>query len=98
MKDTRLYVRQFLNKPQNHTVGYILAEVGNSEEGNTEIILTIGDCRHQITLEFPVYSAEDRKNSLYKARLLADTLTKFEEALKIECERAAQKKRRSRDW
>jgi hypothetical protein len=51
-----------------------------------------------VTFEFPLHTAADRRNSLRKARLLAEVTTQFADARTAEAELAAARpKRRDRD-
>lgn len=86
--------REFLNLPTNRRA-YIIAYVEDTspypavceeyrDGGN--IGLRIADCHDEIDLFFDLSSERERKNSLHKARMLADILTRFKEAIEIEAE------------
>lgn len=47
-------------------------------------LVTIADCRRQVMLEFSLANARCRKQSLSKANLLVETLSRFRDALKAE--------------
>jgi hypothetical protein len=85
----RLYVRRFLNLPEHHAGAYLLAEVEETspdDDADTiaDATLVLTDCTRQISLDFPLWSAHDRRNSIHKARLLAREFTRFADALETE--------------
>ena len=49
-----------------------------------DVVLKIADCFKEICLDFDLTSAEERKNSLDKARKLAEVLGSFYHALEVE--------------
>ena len=75
----RLYIRKFLNRPGHHTVASVLASV---DKGSVTFI--IADCNKMISLDFDSYQRVARKNSLYKAQVLIDTLIEFKAAMEAE--------------
>jgi hypothetical protein len=52
----------------------------------TEISLRIADWRHEIELYFNIETVEERENSLYKVRTLAEVINVFKRALESEIE------------
>ena len=86
--------REFLNKTTNLRA-YIIAIVEdarekhvcckNTEEWN-EITLRLADCSQEIELYFDLDSVEERENSLYKIRTLAEVINDFKRAIEIEVE------------
>jgi hypothetical protein len=84
--------RAFLNLPTNRRA-YIIAYVEDSSpypaccdefrEGG-QISLRIADCNEEIELYFDLATVRERENGLQKARLLADILTRFRDAVEIE--------------
>lgn len=78
----RLNIRKFLNTPSEHAGAFIIARVPKSHPRAFDTPhITISDCSRQVTLDFSMYSARTRRNSLRKIRLLRETLEAFEEAL-----------------
>ncbi len=84
--------REFLNLPTDLRA-YVIAYVEDSstypaccdqyEEGGM-ISLRIADCHSEIELYFDLSSERDRENSVHKARVLADILTRFRDAIEAE--------------
>lgn len=98
---TRYYVRKFLNRPSHHGGAYVLVEVEDTSKSQDDddfalIEFEISDCFRRVGLDFPLRTAGDRKNSLAKARLLAEVTERFLEALEAEAELAAHRSGRSR--
>lgn len=94
--ERRFYTRRFLNLPGCHGGAYILAEVeatgpDDPDWSATEPFIEITDCARRVRLDFPLYSAEERRNSLRKARILAGELTRFADALEVEAELTARR-------
>ncbi len=92
----RFYAREFLNRRGHHGGAYILAVVDRTEPTDdpdryVNIELEIADCSRHITLEFPVWSAGDRSNTVRKARLLANVLDKFADAVETETVAASER-------
>lgn len=76
--------RRFLNPISSQANSYIavLAESSyGGEERTGTYIITLADCRRIIELDFSLYSAQARRDSLRKIDLLLDTLTAFRKAL-----------------
>ena len=76
--------RVFLNPVSTSYTSHILAEVELSRDGEYKwghYMLTIGDCRGRIQLEFFLGTKTARRISLKKIDLLIDVLTRFREAL-----------------
>lgn len=95
----RLYVRRFLNLPEHHAGAYLLAEVEETspdDEADTiaDVTLVLTDCTRQVSFDFPLWSAGDRRNSIHKARLLARELARFADALEIEARLINQRQAR----
>ena len=84
-----LRVRKFLNKEGFQSTAAIHAVIQDTRSMSYGglITLSISDCSRKIQFDFDNYEKEDRENSLAKAKLLADTLSDFYEALKIEFRR-----------
>lgn len=84
--------RSFLNLPSDLRA-YIIAYVEDSSvypacrdeyrEGG-DISLRIADCYNEIDLYFDLSTARERENALFKARTLAEILTRFREAIETE--------------
>jgi len=92
----RYYVRKFLNRRGYHGGAYILASIerapANATSGyGVDTYMEITDCSRRIELEFPMWSKPDRANSLAKARLLADVMSRFADALEAEIEEVAKR-------
>ena len=86
--------RTFLNK-RTGMRAYIIGVVEDTrdfpdcyEEGWKwgEIELKLADCYEEISLEFNMNTKEDRENSLYKIRKLAEVINSVREAIEIEAE------------
>lgn len=94
----RFYARKFLNRPGHHAGAYVLAVVEQSTvddgpDSYREISLEISDCFRRVDLEFPMGTASQRANSVRKARLLADVLVEFADAVAMEADFAAERHR-----
>jgi hypothetical protein len=97
----RFYVRRFLNQPGHHGGGYLLASVEDTSraddpEAESWIEFELADCSRRISLEFPLRTRRDRRNSLRKARLLADVVSRFVAALEQEADLAERRERSRR--
>ena len=97
----RFYRRQFLNLRGHHAGAYVLAVVealpeDPTEENWREITLELTDCSRRVVFDFPLLTAADRRNSVRKARLLADATAGFAEALAIEADLEAARRSRRR--
>lgn len=97
----RYYVRKFLNRPGHHGGANVLASVEDTSksagDGDPAFVeFEISDCFRRVGLDFPLRSSADRRNSLAKARLLAEVTARFLEALEAEAELAALRARPSR--
>src|SRR5688572_19356721 len=95
----RLFVRAFLNSPDHHGGAYIRAIVPDSSRAKGESdyyspVLELADCSRQVSFSFDMHDGSARRNSLRKARRLAETLRRFAEALEAEAEVAALDQRR----
>ena len=93
-----LQKRLFLNRDKDKPA-FILAcvedtrEIPDSDEKITgEITLSISDCYDRISLHFYLGNADDRANSLYKIRRLAETINEFQKALEIEAKTITKRK------
>ena len=96
----RYYVRKFLNRPGHHGGAYVLASVEDTSESSDAsdsafADFELADCFRHVGLDFPLRSVADRKNSLAKARLLAEVTARFLEALEVEAELADRRSKRS---
>ena len=58
----------------------------NSDDEYSEISLRIADCSKEIELYFDLETVEERENSLYKIRTLAEVINSFKRAIEIEVE------------
>ena len=92
----RYYVRKFLNRRGYFAGAYILASVEHAPANATagygiDTHMEITDCSRRIELDFPMWSKGDRANSLAKARLLAEVMDRFADALEAEIEDVAQR-------
>lgn len=94
--------RSFLNPISTGQTSHILAEVESSESGEYQwghYMLTIGDCRRRIQLEFFLGTRQGRRISLRKIDLLISVLTQFRAALAKEIaliEKPARREKRRR--
>ena len=84
--------REFLNLPTNLRA-YIIAYVEDTSpypacceeyRDGGQISLRIADCYNEIDLYFDLSTAREREKSLFKARKLADILTRFRDAIEAE--------------
>lgn len=85
----RFYARRFLNRPGHHGGAYVLASVEDTtkyklEDGDAWAEFELADCARRISLEFPLTTGKERRNSLRKARLVAKVATEFADALEKE--------------
>jgi hypothetical protein len=87
-----LQERAFLNKKPDMRA-YILACVQDTREIDQtledqwkwgHIELRLADCVEEISFEFDLSDREERENSLFKARKLAEVLIAFRDALEVE--------------
>ena len=81
--------RRFLSPASTGHTSYILAEVESSRQGENKwghCMLTLGDCRRRIQLEFFLGTAKARRQSLTKITDLISDLVNFGHALKTEKE------------
>jgi hypothetical protein len=98
----RFYCRRFLNLRGHHAGAYVLAIVEALPKGSTdsrwarEISLELADCSRRVAFDFPLETAADRRNSIRKARLIADVATRFAEALEAEADLVAARRPRDR--
>jgi hypothetical protein len=93
----RFYVRKFLNRAGHHGGAYVLGVVTKTEpsdEHDSYANLELSDCSRRVSFDFPMWTARERENSVRKARLLADALTRFADAVAAEAELARVRKRR----
>ncbi len=84
--------REFLNL-QTNLRAYIIAFVEDTSvypaccdefKLGGMISLRISDCYNEIDLYFDLSTPKERKNALHKSRTLAETLTKFRDAIEAE--------------
>lgn len=96
MPKHRLYIRRFLNLPHYHGGAHVLLEVADTT-GHTgsyvepHVRFELAACARSVDLDFPMHDATDRRNSVRKARLLADATARFAEALEAEADLAAER-------
>ncbi|MGH8985557.1 MAG: hypothetical protein ACRDY6_16990 [Acidimicrobiia bacterium] len=94
----RFYARRFLNSPGHHAGAYVLAVVEQTRSDDAdpypEIFFELADCSRHVALDFPLTTASSRRNSVRKARLLADAATRFADALEAEADAIAERRRR----
>jgi hypothetical protein len=81
MRGYRLYVRSFLNRPGFNRGAYILVTIPDDLDRYSTPEFTIADCSRVVSLDFDVSSRSARKNSLRKADMLVDAVTRFRESL-----------------
>jgi hypothetical protein len=91
--------RQFLNQlPEMRA--YVIAVVEDARERPSccdehgkagEIVFELADCYDDIELHFYVNTLEERENSLYKARKLAEVTDAFRRAIELEVEAINQR-------
>lgn len=81
--------RAFLNPVSTLTTSYIFSFVADSQNGAVNHLgnmLIIGDCHRVVEFEFYLGDKTRRRQSLAKANLLIDHLTRFRDALAKEIE------------
>lgn len=84
MSRPRLYIRKFLNKPGFHAGAHVIINVGDvdSVEGRCTVVsFKLADCFDDISLDFEMDTPGNRRNSIHKARVLRDALTRLTEVL-----------------
>lgn len=96
---TRFYVRRFLNRPHHYEGAYVILRVEDTSEATldrrwSDITCVLADCNRKIDISFDLDSVESRRNSLHKAKVLADSFREFYEALAEEAEVVADRERR----
>lgn len=89
MSRPRLYIRKFLNKPGHHAAAHVFIKVADTRavtdtERATSVTFRMTDCYDSISLEFDMETASERRNSLYKARVLRDAMSRLVTALEAE--------------
>lgn len=93
----RFYFRQFLNRPGHHAGAYLLASVEDTSRAGPDsdqaawVEFVLADCHDRIGLEFPLWDARQRRNSVRKARLLLTAMQDFVDALEAEASLAAER-------
>ena len=92
----RYQVRRFLNTPAHGGGAYIYAYVADTSRSKEEdpwidVFLQISDCSRQISLDFSLDDVRSRRSSLRKARMLAQILTEFADALEAEADVVAKR-------
>jgi hypothetical protein len=97
----RFYIRRFLNRPGYHAGAYLLAYVQDTSESSDDdaeswVEFELADCSRRVSLDFSLRSRPERRNSLYKARLLLRTLEAFVAALEAEARLADERDARAR--
>jgi hypothetical protein len=99
----RFYCRRFLNLKGHHGGAYVLAVIealpGQADDvrWGRDVSLELADCSRRVEFDFPLATASDRRNSIRKARLLADVTARFADALEIEAEATAARRARRDD-
>jgi hypothetical protein len=101
----RFYVRRFLNRRGHQAGAYLLASVRDTsrERGSyvePDVEFDLADCNRVVSLDFPLYTERERRNSLAKVALLADVVARFRDALEAEAEAVARReaeRERSKD-
>jgi hypothetical protein len=98
----RFYYRRFLNLKGHHGGAYVLAVIetlpGQADDRwGRDVSLELADCSRRVEFDFPLATASDRRNSIRKARLLADVTARFADALEIEAEATAARRSRRDD-
>lgn len=94
----RVNVRKFLNLKGYLSGAYVIAQIqdttdlGKNDWPFVRPTLTISDCSRVVDLEFHLYSAGARRNSLRKIDLLISTLEEFRAALEIEADLASTRR------
>jgi hypothetical protein len=93
----RYYCRRFLNLRGHHGGAYVLAVVEKLAKDDDaelwrELSIEFADCSRRVAFDFPLQTAADRRNSVRKARLLAEVTRAFCEALEEEAELAGAQK------
>ena len=94
-----LFLRRFLNRPGHHAGDYILIDVpatSGTEAEYDNIVFELADCHRRARLDFPLWDAEDRRNSLHKADVLVESMLRFREALAAAAAVAARRERNRR--
>jgi hypothetical protein len=79
--------RTFLNPAPSDLTSFILAQVESTRNGEYKFgnnLLTIGDCKRSIQLEFFLGTPKARRESLKKINLLIATLVRFGHTLMTE--------------
>lgn len=96
-KKYHLRRREFLNLDVDLRA-YVIAVVEDAREKHVErrsseeeddyldVSLRIADCRQEISLYFDLETQEERENSLYKIRILAEVINEFRLAIEKEVE------------
>jgi hypothetical protein len=92
----RFYIRRFLNRPGHHGGAYVLASVEDTtkhklEDGDAWAEFELSDCSRRVSLEFPMSTKGERRNSLRKARLVAKAAADFAAALEAEAGLSAKR-------
>ena len=97
----RFFVRKFLNRAGHHGGAYVLAIVTKTKESDEHdgyANLELADCSRRVSFDFPMWSARDRENSVRKARILAEALVRFADAVAVEAELAKGRAKRGRKF
>lgn len=81
MKKEYLYKRQFLNKKGYQSTAFIYSKIYRSGDGALNVDLKMGDCDRVVSFDFNTWNEQEWKNSLHKAKLLADGIQEFTKAL-----------------
>jgi hypothetical protein len=92
--------RLFLNRDYNMTafaVGVVedTSEVANENDSHWrwgKIELMLADCSRKVCFDFSMSDAEDRANSLFKIRRLAEVVNAVKEALETEATSISKRK------
>jgi hypothetical protein len=87
-------IRRFLNRKGHHAGAHVIARVGDTSDEPDfcrhtwcPIVLEISGCSRVVSLDFELYTAAERRNSLHKLDVLIDTITQFRDAVAVEAAR-----------
>lgn len=84
--------REFLNKFKDMRA-YVIGVVENTHDRHvccsdkaerSHITLKIADCSEEIDLWFDLRTKEERENSIYKIRILAEVISEVRDAIELE--------------
>lgn len=101
------YIRRFLNRPHQQSIGLVLAEASlvtsYDKEGAPSRIdldagLTVGDCARSATLDFSLYNASRAEvaNIRYKTATLRAAVNTFCDAVEAGCQQYEDARKRGK--